>query len=51
MVVRIQALKQLALEEAGASARLRLFGSRLDDNARGGDFGFSCALCSVNAGT
>ena len=33
----IRALKRLAEEEAGPSARLRLFGSRLDDAARGGD--------------
>lgn len=33
----IQALKLLALEEAGPDARLRLFGSRLNDDARGGD--------------
>ncbi len=33
----IRALKRLAEEEAGPSAQLRLFGSRLDDAARGGD--------------
>ena len=33
----IEALKRLAAEEAGSSARLRLFGSRLDDAGRGGD--------------
>lgn len=33
----IQALKHLAKEEAGAGVRLRLFGSRLDDAAKGGD--------------
>ncbi|MEJ5209723.1 hypothetical protein [Denitratimonas sp. CY0512] len=33
----IRVLKRLAEEEAGPSARLRLFGSRLDDAARGGD--------------
>ena len=33
----IRALKRLAEEEAGPSARLRLFGSRLDDAARGSD--------------
>lgn len=33
----VQALKQMIVEEAGPSARLHLFGSRLDDAARGGD--------------
>lgn len=34
---QIGLLKHIALEEAGAHARLRLFGSRLDDTLRGGD--------------
>jgi len=34
---QIRQLKALAAEEAGAGARLRLFGSRVDDTARGGD--------------
>lgn len=33
----IDALKRLVAETAGPKARLRLFGSRLDDAARGGD--------------
>ncbi len=33
----IQSLKRLVAEEAGSSAQLRLFGSRLDDAATGGD--------------
>lgn len=32
-----QAIKQLALQIAGEHAHVRVFGSRLDDNARGGD--------------
>ena len=32
-----QAIRQLALQVAGDRARVRLFGSRLDDTARGGD--------------
>lgn len=34
---QIQTLKTLAAEEAGLQARLRLFGSQLDDAAKGGD--------------
>jgi len=34
---QVQSLKQMIVEELGPSARLRLFGSRLDDAARGGD--------------
>lgn len=33
----IEPLKRMAAEMAGPAARLRLFGSRLDDAARGGD--------------
>lgn len=33
----VEQLKLLAAEEAGADARLRVFGSRLNDAARGGD--------------
>lgn len=32
-----QAIKQLVREIAGEHARVRVFGSRLDDSARGGD--------------
>ena len=32
-----QSIRQLALQVAGNHARVRLFGSRLDDGARGGD--------------
>lgn len=34
---QIRRLKTLVAEELGESARLRLFGSRLDDDAKGGD--------------
>lgn len=34
---QVKQLKRLALEEAGPDARLRQFGSRLDDARRGGD--------------
>nr|WP_198034567.1 hypothetical protein [Halomonas sp. 1513] len=32
-----QTIRQIVTEELGPSASVRLFGSRLDDNARGGD--------------
>ena len=34
---QVESLKKLAGEEAGSDATLRLFGSRLDDAAKGGD--------------
>ena len=34
---QIQAIRQLALQIAGSASRVRVFGSRLDDAARGGD--------------
>lgn len=33
----IQAIRQIARDLAGADATVRVFGSRLDDSARGGD--------------
>lgn len=34
---QVQIIRRLASEVAGAQARVRVFGSRLDDEARGGD--------------
>ena len=34
---QIQSIRQLAQQVAGSEARVRVFGSRLDDSARGGD--------------
>lgn len=34
---QIANLKQVVMQSAGPGARVRLFGSRLDDSARGGD--------------
>jgi len=34
---QIEAIRQLARQVVGQSARVRVFGSRLDDAARGGD--------------
>jgi predicted nucleotidyltransferase len=34
---QIQSIRNATLELAGSSARVRLFGSRLEDTARGGD--------------
>lgn len=34
---QIQAIRQLAHQVAGSQSRVRVFGSRLDDAARGGD--------------
>lgn len=33
----VRAIQRLALQVAGDQARVRVFGSRLDDHARGGD--------------
>jgi predicted nucleotidyltransferase len=33
----VELIRQVVLSEAGAEARVRLFGSRVDDQARGGD--------------
>lgn len=35
--VQIEIIRQATRDVAGPSARIRLFGSRLDDDARGGD--------------
>lgn len=35
---QINAIRQLAREIAGENSRVRVFGSRLDDNAKGDDF-------------
>ena len=35
--LQIQTIRQLALDFAGSRSRVRVFGSRLDDAARGGD--------------
>lgn len=43
---QILQLKRLALEEGGADARLRLFGSRLDDTRKGGDVDLLLELAS-----
>lgn len=34
---QIQGIRQLVRNVAGEAARIRVFGSRLDDRARGGD--------------
>ena len=34
---QIQVIRQLASQVAGSQAKVRVFGSRLDDEARGGD--------------
>jgi predicted nucleotidyltransferase len=34
---QIKAIRQLALQVAGEQSRVRIFGSRLDDTAHGGD--------------
>ena len=34
---QIQAIRQIASQVAGSQSRVRVFGSRLDDAARGGD--------------
>lgn len=34
---QIQIIRQLALQVAGSKSRVRVFGSRLDDTAHGGD--------------
>jgi len=43
---QVQRLKCLAVEEGGAEARLRLFGSRLDDTRSGGDVDLLLELSS-----
>lgn len=36
-IQQTRAIKQIAMQLAGEHARVRVFGSRLDDQARGGD--------------
>ena len=43
---QIRRLKRLAVEEGGTEARLRLFGSRLDDTRSGGDVDLLLELAS-----
>lgn len=47
--LQIRSIRQVAAEYAGESVRVRVFGSRLDDAARGGDLDLMIELDDVVA--
>lgn len=46
---QVQKIKEVVARHFGESATVRLFGSRLDDRAKGGDFDFFVELAGLSA--
>ena len=48
-IEQIATIKRLAIKYFGAASVIRLFGSRIDDSARGGDYDFAIETDATDA--